>query len=83
MPGFDGTGPRGMGPMTGRGLGRCRPAAPVVSTAAQTPQETTGTAVPPPQNMMYGVGRGGIPWGCGCGFCGGRGRGRFGGRGRW
>ena len=23
MPGFDGTGPRGMGPMTGRGLGPC------------------------------------------------------------
>lgn len=23
MPGFDGTGPRGMGPMTGRGLGFC------------------------------------------------------------
>ncbi len=24
MPGFDGTGPLGRGPMTGRGLGRCR-----------------------------------------------------------
>jgi Family of unknown function (DUF5320) len=23
MPGFDGTGPRGMGPMTGRGMGYC------------------------------------------------------------
>lgn len=23
MPGFDGTGPRGLGPLTGRGLGRC------------------------------------------------------------
>lgn len=23
MPGYDGTGPRGMGPMTGRGLGYC------------------------------------------------------------
>ncbi|MBU0618754.1 DUF5320 domain-containing protein [Patescibacteria group bacterium] len=23
MPGFDGTGPRGMGPMTGRGCGPC------------------------------------------------------------
>jgi hypothetical protein len=23
MPGFDGTGPRGIGPMTGRGLGYC------------------------------------------------------------
>jgi hypothetical protein len=24
MPGFDGTGPRGMGPMSGRGMGYCR-----------------------------------------------------------
>ncbi|MDI6796036.1 MAG: DUF5320 domain-containing protein [Desulfatibacillaceae bacterium] len=26
MPGFDGTGPRGMGPQTGGGFGRCNPA---------------------------------------------------------
>ena len=25
MPGFDGTGPNGMGPMTGRGMGSCNP----------------------------------------------------------
>jgi hypothetical protein len=25
MPGFDGTGPRGMGPMTGGGRGNCNP----------------------------------------------------------
>jgi hypothetical protein len=25
MPGLDGTGPRGRGSMTGRGLGRCNP----------------------------------------------------------
>jgi len=25
MPGFDGAGPQGYGPMTGRGLGRCNP----------------------------------------------------------
>ena len=35
MPGFDGTGPRGMGPMTGRGFGYCAvplgPAWPVYS----------------------------------------------------
>ncbi len=24
MPGFDGTGPNGLGPMTGRGMGNCR-----------------------------------------------------------
>ena len=28
MPGFDGTGPSGLGPMTGRGLGFCHPRAP-------------------------------------------------------
>jgi len=25
MPGFNGTGPSGKGPMTGRGMGKCRP----------------------------------------------------------
>lgn len=25
MPRLDGTGPKGMGPMTGRGLGKCNP----------------------------------------------------------
>jgi hypothetical protein len=25
MPQFDGTGPRGKGPRTGRGLGKCKP----------------------------------------------------------
>ena len=25
MPGFDGTGPEGKGPQTGRGLGKCNP----------------------------------------------------------
>jgi len=25
MPGFDGSGPNGMGPMTGRGKGKCNP----------------------------------------------------------
>lgn len=24
MPNFDGTGPRGQGPMTGRGMGKCK-----------------------------------------------------------
>ena len=28
MPGFDGTGPMGMGPMTGGGRGWCNPSAP-------------------------------------------------------
>ncbi len=25
MPGFSGTGPQGVGPMTGRGMGKCNP----------------------------------------------------------
>jgi len=60
--------------MTGRGFGRCRPAP---RTEAQQNAETTGTApaqqeIPVQQNIVYGVGRGGIPRGCGMGFCGGR-----------
>ena len=41
MPGFDGRGPRGMGPMTGRGRGMCvlkmpaGPAEPVTGVAGQ------------------------------------------------
>jgi hypothetical protein len=85
MPGFNGTGPAGEGPMTGRGFGRCRfgpvrresvtppeqtqeAGAPQEVQLAQQPQET----VPPVP--VYGVGRGGIPWGCGRGrnFGGGR-----------
>lgn len=62
--------------MTGRGLGRCRP---VPQTDLQQTPETTGTApvqqeTPVQQNIVYGVGRGGVPRGCGMGFCGGRGR---------
>ena len=32
MPGFDGTGPRGMGPMTGGGRGFCNPYGPFYGT---------------------------------------------------
>jgi hypothetical protein len=65
MPGFDGTGPMGLGPRTGGGFGFCPPG--------------SGPAVPwgYPGGVVYGVGRGGIPWG------GGRGRAFGGGRGRW
>jgi hypothetical protein len=65
MPGFDGTGPMGLGPRTGGGFGYCAPGA--------------GTAAPfrYAPGVVYGVGRGGIPWG------GGRGRAFGGGRGRW
>ncbi|MFY9133087.1 MAG: DUF5320 domain-containing protein [Candidatus Methanoculleus thermohydrogenotrophicum] len=77
MPGFDGTGPRGMGPMTGRRMGRCvqPPVAqpPAESSPAGETSETTPEA-PVQQPQVYGLGRGGIPRGCG------RGRGFGGGR---
>jgi len=60
MPGFDGTGPAGNGPMTGGRRGRC------ALPQADVPE---GESVAP---VLRGAGRGGIPWGCGCGFCGGR-----------
>jgi hypothetical protein len=63
MPGFDGTGPRGLGPRTGGGFGFCAPGA--------------GGAPAGYPGAVYGVGRGGIPWG------GGRGRAFGGGRGWW
>ncbi|HUT35339.1 MAG TPA: DUF5320 domain-containing protein [Planctomycetota bacterium] len=62
MPGFDGTGPLGMGPRTGGGFGWCPPA------AGPVPPRVGG-------GVLYGIGRGGRPWG------GGRGRGFGGGRG--
>lgn len=69
MPGFNGTGPLGLGPRTGGGRGFCPPGA--------------GTHHPPyGYGVQYGIslrgaGRGGIPWGCG------RGRVYGGGRSRW
>ena len=88
MPGFDGTGARGMGPMTGRGRGFCaRP------LGTYRPAYGYGMGdIPHPgygdyprygrpfAGPMSGVGRGGLPYG------GGRGR-AFGGargfRGWW
>lgn len=72
MPGFDGTGPEGRGPRTGRGLGKCNPE----NTDPRT--DVMDDDMPP-----YGRGRGyGRGYGRGAA---GRGRGRgFGfGRGRW
>lgn len=39
MPGFDGTGPLGQGPMTGRGLGFC-----VLTTSKESPGQVEGFA---------------------------------------
>jgi hypothetical protein len=83
MPGLDGTGPAGRGPMTGRGFGRCRfgqvrrdistPPERMQEGGAlqegQAEQQARETGMQP---TVYGIGRGGIPWGCGRGYCGGR-----------
>jgi len=68
MPGFDGTGPMGQGPMTGRGRGFC--------AQRTTPAPIKNSPRFPAPNVVFGAGRGGIPWGCGRGraFGGGRGR---------
>ena len=62
MPGFNGTGPMGMGPRTGGGFGYCPP--------GSGPAPVRGSA------GFYGVGRGGYPRGGGRGFAYGGGRGR-------
>ena len=70
MPGFNGTGPSGTGPMTGWGRGRCVPLNPVNDgneNKTMTEENTAGTPA-----VHYGLGRGGVPCGCGMGFRGGR-----------
>lgn len=60
MPGFDKSGPRGEGPMTGGGFGKC-------GASSQTASNR--------RSGSYGVGRGGRPRGGGRGRCfGGAGR---------
>ncbi len=51
MPGFDGTGPRGLGPKTGRQRGIC-----TTDGATTTPQQPTDT--PTPVGRGFGGGRG-------------------------
>jgi hypothetical protein len=70
MPGFNGTGPMGQGPMTGGGRGFC-----AMPYRGYTPYGYGfRTAYYPPTGMcpsygcVFGAGRGGLPWG------GGRGR---------
>ena len=78
MPGFDGIGPMGMGPMTGGGRGFC--AKPYRGYGPYGYGFQTPYYPPPSMNPFYGqpffgAGRGGLPWGGGCGrvFGGGRG----------
>jgi len=75
MPGFDGTGPSGQGPMTGGGRGFC-----AMPYRAYGPYEY-GVRAPyhssygrPFYGPIFGAGRGGLPWGGGRGrvFGGGR-----------
>jgi len=75
MPAFDKSGPRGMGPRTGRGLGDCKPEFTPDMKDKKDDEEFKedikypNTAPKP----VYGLGRGGLPRGGGRGF--GRGRG--------
>jgi hypothetical protein len=77
MPGFDGTGPLGRGPITGWRRGRCIGGSYPVSqqeSAKESGAEADQITVQPAGGqvpVMYGLGRGGIPRGCGRGFCGG------------
>jgi len=63
MPGFDGTGPRGLGPMTGRGEGYCAIALPSPGTArapygyAGLAGVPVGLALSPAEGMGYPYGR--------------------------
>jgi hypothetical protein len=72
MPGFDGTGPRGQGPRTGGGWGRCAP----------LPNETWAPRGVGRGGLPWGGGRGRCwgggargGWGRGQGFARGAGRG--------
>lgn len=56
MPGFDGTGPEGQGPMTGRGAGRCGGGR-AVNNSGRVPAGRQGGAN---AGGMSGRGRGGI-----------------------
>lgn len=77
MPGFNGKGPMGKGPMTGRKKGNCRDTktAQNEKTANEQPLENKETD--------FGAGRGGKPRGGGKGNCfgGGKGKGHPGGGG--
>jgi hypothetical protein len=91
MPGFDGTGPRGMGPMTGGARGFCNPyyAGTRSSFMGSYPYSAPyGMGYTPPYGVGYTTPYAGYPYaayGFGRRFGGGRGFGwgRGFGRGRW
>ncbi|MBU0606327.1 MAG: DUF5320 domain-containing protein [Armatimonadetes bacterium] len=66
MPGFDGTGPRGMGPMTGGGRGFCNPYSPVNTGMAYRPWGY-GRGAYGGRGAGMGFGRG-MAWGFGAGM---------------
>ncbi|MFA6225037.1 MAG: DUF5320 domain-containing protein [Methanoregula sp.] len=80
MPGLNGTGPQRTGPMSGRGIGRCRTIVAPAQEYAAPVKQTNGDSEPattqvPVQNIpVCGRGRGGVRCGCGrsFGFGGGR-----------
>lgn len=76
MPKLDGTGPRGTGSMTGRGLGKCRTGirsgrTEGIQSNVQVPEGAVQMGDPEDQLIkqtpFYGAGRGGMPCGCGNG----------------
>ena len=85
MPRFDGTGPAGMGPMTGGGRGWCNPYSPAYTGYGpyRAPDAPPTQPYYRGRPAAYNLGR--PRWRLGRGFFRGRGRGwgRGRGRGRW
>ena len=79
MPGFDGTGPAGMGPMTGGARGPCNPMVAGYGPY-RPPYPVSMQPYHPDYAPMYGFRR--PRWGLRKGFWGRGGRGRGRGRGR-
>ena len=79
MPFGDGTGPRGLGPMTGRGAGFCAGFG-TPGFANPVPGRWFGGGYGAPMSAGFGLGYGrGLGWGRGRGFGRGRGWSRWGG----
>ena len=74
MPGLNGMGPQGNGPIGSRRFGRCRTASvpaqePVVTEQSAHDEMETVVSLDSTQSIqIYGRGRGGVPCRCGRGF---------------